>query len=643
MFVKRLQLTNYGPIENLDIEFPFEGEDPKPVVLVGENGSGKSILLSHIVNGLIAAKGVAFPETPEVEQGKVYKLRSNSYISPGSEYYYSRVDFDGAFFTSEIRTWRSKQEYTAAPAGISETAAQGMWDKMDPKENDHYDSNLTFDPSTTKRVEEKFAKNCVLYFPFNRFEEPAWLNEENLKAQARYMDSKHLTGHTSRKVIASSPLHVNQNWLFDVVYDRSAFEIQHRPISVDFSDGRGPVSTTEFQGYSGDSTNTFEIACQILRSVMRRIDVRFGIGKRHNRVVSIMHVLGLNPIQLVPNVFQLSSGETSLLNLFLSILRDFDLCGAPLTRTVDIRGIVVVDEIDLHLHAVHQHEVLPNLIRMFPNVQFVVTTHSPLFVLGMQRAFGEDGFALYRLPQGHQISPEEFSEFGKAYRAFTETVTYSNDIRSAIEMAQKPIVFVEGETDLKYILKASQLLNEEATIERVEIRDGNGESNLKKVWTTSKHIEIVTQKFLLLFDCENQDLCNADRGALYRRIVPMQNDNPIQKGIENLFGRDTLERAKQHKSAFIDIDPQFTRMVRGKPQLIPEKWVVNKDEKTNLCDWLCENGTKEDFQGFQVILDLLKDVLDLLPESSGEVEAIEHVSLESPQDEGAAVKLKEPR
>ena len=60
----------------------------------------------------------------------------------------------------------------------------------------------------------------------------------------------------------------------------------------------------------------------------------------------------------VPNVFQLSGGEVSLLNLFLSILRDFDLCQTSFARAEDIRGIVVVDEIDLHLHAVYQYEVL---------------------------------------------------------------------------------------------------------------------------------------------------------------------------------------------------------------------------------------------------------------------------------------------
>ena len=71
MYTKRIQLINYGPVEKLDIEFPFESETPKPVVLVGATGSGKSILLAHIVNGLLQAKDIVYPETPEVEPGRV--------------------------------------------------------------------------------------------------------------------------------------------------------------------------------------------------------------------------------------------------------------------------------------------------------------------------------------------------------------------------------------------------------------------------------------------------------------------------------------------------------------------------------------------------------------------------------------------
>ena len=90
MYAKRVQIHNYGPIGHLDISFPFEGDVPKPILLVGENGSGKSILLSYVVNGLMSAQSVAYPNSPEVEKDRVYKLRSSSYIKSGSVYYFSR-------------------------------------------------------------------------------------------------------------------------------------------------------------------------------------------------------------------------------------------------------------------------------------------------------------------------------------------------------------------------------------------------------------------------------------------------------------------------------------------------------------------------------------------------------------------------
>ena len=75
MYAKRVQIHNYGPIEHLDIALPFDGDNPKPALLVGENGSGKSILLSHIVNGLLAAQQVAYPETPEVAVAVQHKCQ----------------------------------------------------------------------------------------------------------------------------------------------------------------------------------------------------------------------------------------------------------------------------------------------------------------------------------------------------------------------------------------------------------------------------------------------------------------------------------------------------------------------------------------------------------------------------------------
>ena len=315
---------------------------------------------------------------------------------------------------------------------------------------------------------------------------------------------------------------------------------------------------------------------------------------------------------IVPNIFQLSSGETSLFDIFLSILRDFELSGSQFSNAADIRGIVVVDEMDLHLHAVHQHEVLPSLIGMFPKVQFIVTTHSPLFVLGMHEVFGEDGFGLYQLPQGKQISPEEFSEFGDAYQVFAATRAFNDDIRLVIENSQRPIVFVEGITDQMYIENAAQLLGKEAMIGSLEVRDGGGSGNLAKIWKDSilPLTMVLPQQVLLLFDCDTGRSPDS-KGKLVQRSIPLQVQSPIRKGIENLFSKPTLEKARQYKPGFFITEEEHGGTDKdGQPITIPEKWTINESEKGNLCDWLCENGTPEDFQKFHLIFDMIEEAVN---------------------------------
>jgi len=52
----------------------------------------------------------------------------------------------------------------------------------------------------------------------------------------------------------------------------------------------------------------------------------------------------------------------------------------------DITGIVLLDEIDLHLHPSFQRSLVPLLRRSLPNVQFIVTTHSPMLLASFDRS-----------------------------------------------------------------------------------------------------------------------------------------------------------------------------------------------------------------------------------------------------------------
>ena len=90
--------------------------------------------------------------------------------------------------------------------------------------------------------------------------------------------------------------------------------------------------------------------------------------------------------------------------------------------------------------------------------------------------------------------------------------------------------------------------------------------------------------------------------------MPQFREHPIPKGIENLFSRETVKKAANEKLAFVDIKDTHKFRIRGKDEVIPESWSVNADEKRILCDWLCDQGTCEDFRNFECTFEILEQI-----------------------------------
>lgn len=61
-----------------------------------------------------------------------------------------------------------------------------------------------------------------------------------------------------------------------------------------------------------------------------------------------------------------------------------------LTRNYQKEGIVLIDEIETHLHLALQKVIMPLLTKVFPNIQFIITTHSPFVLSSMPNAVAYD-------------------------------------------------------------------------------------------------------------------------------------------------------------------------------------------------------------------------------------------------------------
>ena len=78
------------------------------------------------------------------------------------------------------------------------------------------------------------------------------------------------------------------------------------------------------------------------------------------------------------NSHQLSDGERGLLALVLDITRRLSIANPSVDDPIkDGIALVMIDEIELHLHPDWQRSVISRLMKVFPNCQFIVTTHSP--------------------------------------------------------------------------------------------------------------------------------------------------------------------------------------------------------------------------------------------------------------------------
>ena len=172
------------------------------------------------------------------------------------------------------------------------------------------------------------------------------------------------------------------------------------------------------------------------------------------------------------SIDQLSDGEKCTLALFGDLARRLGIANPGLANPLEGRGIVLIDEIELHMHPAWQRKVLGALKSTFPNIQFIVTTHSPQ-VLGeaderfniiklnadgsfniMERLDGYDANAILEEKMGTDIVSRPFRDrVDNVYSLidqgrFDEADVEIKEIKSITDENSQTVIQMEGSLKL---------------------------------------------------------------------------------------------------------------------------------------------------------------------------------------------------
>lgn len=510
MLIKRIILKNIGPISDLHIEPRVVDGKPVPLILVGQNGAGKSLLLSCILDAITEARRAVFRKLFEVELTDYLRVSQKTYVRQSSQYSHANVvlsNGDRDLIFDEVVSmmkWEQFQEEAPSIAGLpnlvtSEFPQSGFFKRI-----------LVGDDDKAAVQSQSF-----LYFPFFRYELPAWL-QENAKIQLGKPTNYY--GSARINPIRSNVIAETSQWILNLVLDRELYE----RVSGNLPNVAFPV----IFGYSGPNTLTINLINSLLTDMMKAKSpeiesARVGVSPKGNRSISV-HVkrTGRNEEVVATDLSYLSSGEAMCLAMGAEIIRGHEIVAGLPNDLKDVTGIVLIDEIDLHLHIEFQKAVLPQLIRRFPLVQFIITTHSPFFLLGMAESGGVD---IYSLPIGNSISPEEFSEFQVAYDVFVDANQRFKErfeqLSAKATEAGGALIITEGKTDwqhLKLALAALRAAGQYVDLDVEFLEFGDDLSmNDTKLAQMCEHVASlpVMRNTIFMFDRDNPTYVQKMSGA----------------------------------------------------------------------------------------------------------------------------------
>lgn len=331
MKIETLKLTNYRAFEELELKL-----DPRLTVLIARNGKGKSSVLDAISTNLAAF----LTRLPGVS-GSSFKDSDFRVIENGNKPPYMRVyccTTKGIEWDRSEKRDPTKKTQSQIPSGVGLKHLHDFVDTFIDAHNEgrHYQLPVFIHYGTGRGVFDIPQRKRSFGKSFPRFEAltGALESRTNFKRFVEYF--------------------------YFLEDEENRLHKEHRSFDIELPE------------------------LKAIRHAIQRMLPEFS-NPRTTAPAGLMFDWQQDGAIKQLKIEQLSDGYRTTLAMVMDIAARMAEANPEMDDPLNSEGIVLIDEVDLHLHPEWQRDFLPNLLNAFPNIQFIVTTHSPFIIQSVDK------------------------------------------------------------------------------------------------------------------------------------------------------------------------------------------------------------------------------------------------------------------
>lgn len=405
MYLERIHIKNYKAIEELDIDLK-----PGVNLLIGDNGSGKT----SVLEGIAVALGGMFVNVAGVSTKNIVKNDVHLKIKPLG------------------------------------------------------------DSSTSVEYCEPVSAGCSLHlsknekFTWNRVKEEVSATHTKIDNKDVCMWMKKLTNHADTNLPLISFQSAARAWrvkrgdfgteLKKKLDDRRCGYIGCLDSSMDVKSIQQWCLKQQISSYTKDNgiVREYEMFKNIVASFMKEIN-------EFDQIPTIYYSPQFDELayrdekEEMP-ISKLSAGYQSLLWMIMDLAYRVCMLNPELKDKSQINGIVLIDEIDLHLHPKWQWKVIEALRETFENVQFIIATHSPIVISSSK----ETNLVLLDKDQEITYLPDCYGyEVEDVLRYRQESVSRPKNVKMLVDQVEDAIDDIDFEKAEESLGKLKAVLGED--------------------------------------------------------------------------------------------------------------------------------------------------------------------------------------